>query len=109
MAVERPSGAIRFMFRIKIQHYSCYFAPVSPLRIRAEQAQIRDGVFLVVNGQRGIGGRGIGDIGIKRRLLRGLSRNRSSSTEFGLGPGQIGDRIREVCFSSMSRHRQHRP
>jgi hypothetical protein len=28
-------------------------------------------VFLVVNGQYGIGGRGIGDIGIKRRLLHG--------------------------------------
>jgi hypothetical protein len=30
-------------------------------------------VLLVVNGQYGIGGRGIGDIGIKRRLLHGLS------------------------------------
>jgi hypothetical protein len=38
MAVERPPGAIRFMFGIKMQHYSCDFAPVSTLRIRVEQA-----------------------------------------------------------------------
>jgi polysaccharide pyruvyl transferase WcaK-like protein len=41
--------------------------------IRAEQAQIRDEMLLVINGQHGIGGRGIGDIGIKRRLLRAFS------------------------------------
>ena len=50
--------------------------PFSAFRIRVEQAQIRDEVLLVVNGQYGIGGRGIGDIGIKRRLLHGRSRNR---------------------------------
>jgi hypothetical protein len=77
MAVERPSSAIRFMFRIKMQHYSCDVAPVSTLRIRVEQAQIRDDVLLVVNGQYGIGGRGVGDIGIKRRLLHGRSRHMS--------------------------------
>jgi len=39
MAVERPPGAIGFMFRIKMQHYSCDFTPVSTFRIRVEQAQ----------------------------------------------------------------------
>ncbi len=76
MAVERPPGAIRFLFRIKMQHYSRDFAPVSTLRIRVEQAQIRDDVLFVVTGQYGIGGRGIRDIGIKRRLLHGRARNR---------------------------------
>jgi hypothetical protein len=33
-------------------------------------------VLFVIDGQYGIGGCGIGDIGIKRRLLHGLSRNR---------------------------------
>jgi hypothetical protein len=94
MAVERPPGAIRVMFRIKMQHYSCDFAPVSTLRIRVEQAQIRDEVLLVVNGQCGIGGRGVGDIGIKRRLLHGLSRNMSRtermSSTLANGHPQVG-------------------
>src|SRR5713226_1810280 len=76
MAVERPPSAFGFMFRIKMQHYSCDFAPVSTFHIRVEQAQIRDEVLLVVSGQHGIGGRGIGDIRIKRRRLHGRSRNR---------------------------------
>src|ERR1700730_1934322 len=76
MSVVNPPGAIGLMFWIKMQHYSCNFAPVSTLRIRVEQAQIRDDVFLIVHGQHGIRGRGICDIGIKRRLLHGLSRNR---------------------------------
>src|SRR5450631_1464054 len=76
MTLECPPGAIAFMFRIKMQHYSCDFAPVSTLRIRVEQSQIRDEVFLVVNGQHGTGGRGISDIGIKRWLLHWFSRNR---------------------------------
>ena len=59
------------MFGIKMQNHSCDFTPVSTLRIRVEQAQIRDDVLLVVNDQHGIGRRGIGDIGIKRRLLLG--------------------------------------
>jgi hypothetical protein len=33
-------------------------------------------VLFIVNGQYGTGGRGIGDIGIKRRLLHGRARNR---------------------------------
>jgi hypothetical protein len=33
-------------------------------------------VLLVVDGQYGIGGCGIGDIGIERRLLHGLSRTK---------------------------------
>jgi hypothetical protein len=39
MAVERPSGAIRFVFRIKTQRHSRDFTPVSTFRIRVEQAQ----------------------------------------------------------------------
>jgi hypothetical protein len=70
-----PAGAIRFLFRIKMQHHSCDFAPISTFRIRVEQAQIRHEVSLVLSGQHGIGGRGIGDIGIKRRLLHGRSRS----------------------------------
>jgi hypothetical protein len=73
MAVERPPSAIGFTFRIKMQHQSRDFAPISTFRIRVEQAQIRDDVLFVVNGQYGVGGRGIGDIGIKRRLLHGRS------------------------------------
>jgi hypothetical protein len=54
MAVERPPSAIWFILRIKMQHYSCDISPVSTFRIRVEQAQIRDDVFLVVSGQHGI-------------------------------------------------------
>src|SRR6266478_161230 len=72
MALVSPPGAIGFMVGIKMQHDACDVAPVGTLRIRVEQAQICDEVFLVVNGQRGIGGCGIGDIGIKRRLLHGF-------------------------------------
>jgi hypothetical protein len=56
-------------------------APVSTFRIRAEQAQVRDEVLLVVDSQHGIGGRGIGDIGIERRRLHGSSRNMSRTEE----------------------------
>jgi hypothetical protein len=47
MAVERPLSAIWFILRIKMQHYSCYCAPVSTFRIRVEKAQIRDEVLYV--------------------------------------------------------------
>src|SRR6266478_9410224 len=46
MAVERPPSAIRFLFRIEMQHYSCNLAPVSTFRIPVEQAQICDDVLL---------------------------------------------------------------
>ena len=59
MAVERRSSAIRVISGIKIEHYPCDFAPVSSFRIRVEQAQIRDDVLLVVDGQCGIGGRAV--------------------------------------------------
>ena len=39
----------------------------------------------VVNGQHRIGRRGIGDIGIKRRLLHGLSRSRLFMDQLWLG------------------------
>jgi hypothetical protein len=56
--------------------YLCDFTPVNTLLIRVEQAQIRDDVPFVVNGQYGIGGSGVGDIGIEWRLLHCRSRNR---------------------------------
>src|SRR5260370_15673673 len=85
MALERPPSAIWFKLRIKMQYYSCDFAPVSTCRIRVEQAQIRDDVLFVVDGQYGIGGRGIGDIGIKWRLLHGHSRNKIADDQFYVG------------------------
>jgi hypothetical protein len=85
MAVERSPSAIWFMLRINMQHYSCDITPVGTFRIRVKQAQIRDDVLFVVDGQYGIGGCGIGNIGIKRRPLHGLSRNTSSSINFTLG------------------------
>jgi len=57
-----------------MQHHSCDFAPVNTLCIRVEQAEIRDNVLLVIDGQCGIRGRGIGDVGIKRRLLHPANR-----------------------------------
>jgi hypothetical protein len=51
------------MFRIKMQHRSCDYAPVRTFRMRIEQAQVRDEVLVVVRGQHGTGGRNIGDIG----------------------------------------------
>jgi hypothetical protein len=51
-------------------------------------------VLLVVSGQNGIGGRGIGDIGIKRWLLHGLYRNASRTermfSTLGNGHLQVG-------------------
>jgi hypothetical protein len=82
------------MFWIKMQHYSRDFAPVSTLHVRVEQAQIRDDVPFVVNGQYGIGGRGIGDTRIKRRR----SRNRLSSINCALAPWHIDDR--DACQHS---------
>jgi hypothetical protein len=61
------------MFGIKMQHCSCDVAPVSTVSFRVGQSQIRGEVPLLVRGQYAIGGRGIGDIGIKRRLLHGRS------------------------------------
>ncbi len=85
VTLERPPGPIGFMFRIKMQHDACDFTPVSAFRIRVEQTQIRDQVLLIVQGQHGIGGRGISDIGIKWRLLHGCSRNRLLINQFYLG------------------------
>jgi hypothetical protein len=90
------------MFGIQMQHDVCDVAPVGILRIRVEQSQICDDVFLVVNGQYGIGGRGIGDIGIKRRLLHVRSRNGCSSINSDWAPWRIDDRTREFCFALMN-------
>ena len=73
MALKRPPSAIEFTFRVEMQHYSCDVTPVGAFSVRVEQAQIGDNVLLVVNGQNGIGGRGIGDIGIERRHLHGAN------------------------------------
>jgi hypothetical protein len=68
------------------------FAPVSSFRIRVEQAKIRDDMLLIISGQHGIGGRGIGDIArsgevrftLKNgRRLPGLSGPKSATTGLG--------------------------
>jgi hypothetical protein len=92
MALKYPPGAIRFMFRIKMQHYSCDFAPVSTNRIRVEEAQIRDDVLLVVNGQYGMEGAASATSGSSGGFCMGLSRNRLSSMHFAFGLGHIDDR-----------------
>src|SRR5829696_5302544 len=91
MAVERLPDPIKFMFWIKTQHHSCDVAPVRAFRIRLEQAQIRDEVFLIVDGQYGIGWCDIGDIGIERRLLHWLYRNWLLIENSALGSGHIDD------------------
>src|SRR6266513_3464123 len=85
MTLECPPREIGFMFRIKMQNYSCDFTPISTFLVGVEQVQIRDEVFLVVSGQHGIGGRGIGEIWIKRRPMHGRSRNVVDSTNFSWG------------------------
>jgi hypothetical protein len=93
-----------------MQHHSCDFAPVSTFRVRVEQAQLRDDVLLVVNGQYEIGGRGIGDIGIKRRLLHGRSRNRLLIDPLCFGLlGILMTRTSGVHFTPMNGHRQFEP
>jgi hypothetical protein len=87
MALKCFLSAIGFTFRIKMQHYSCNFTPVSIFRVGVEHAQIDDDVFLLVNGQRGIRRRSIGNIWIKRRLLLGRSRNTWLITKFALALG----------------------
>src|SRR5215216_4300250 len=111
MALERPPSAIWFVLRIKMQHYSCDFAPVGTFRIRVEQAQIRDDVLLVVDGQYRIGGRGISDIRIKRRLLHVCaSRTRLLIEKSPLGSWHIDDaRSGEVRFTLKNRRRQFEP
>jgi len=91
-SIWHATGAIRFLFRIKMQHHSCDFAPISTFRIRVEQAQMRDEVLLIVRGQYGIRERGIGDMGIKRRLLHGFSRNRLLIDQLCSWPWHIDDR-----------------
>jgi hypothetical protein len=58
MALERPPGAIGFMFRIKMQHHSCDFTPVSTLRIRVARAAAP-----LVHGKPGIASPGVGKAG----------------------------------------------
>ncbi len=79
---KRPAGVNRVR---SVAEGQAGPAPVGALRIRVEQAEICDDVFLVVNGQRGTGGRGIGDIGIKWRPLHGRSRNRLLIDQLWMG------------------------
>jgi len=55
-----------------MQHYSCDLTPVSTVRICVEQAEICDDVLFVIDGQYGIGGCGIGDIGISGGFCMGF-------------------------------------
>jgi hypothetical protein len=89
MAFERPPGAIEVNFRIKMQYYSRDFTPVRTFRVRVEQSQIGDEVFPVVGGQHGLGGRGIGNIWIKRR--HGRSRDVVDPPIIALAPWHIDD------------------
>jgi len=59
MAVEGLSRPIWFALRVDVQHDPRDLTPVSTLRIRIEQAHVRDGMLFVVSGERGIGRREI--------------------------------------------------
>jgi hypothetical protein len=48
-----------------------HITPVGAVRIRVPQAKIGYEVFLIVQGEDRFRRRGIGDIGIERRLLHG--------------------------------------
>ena len=72
---------------MKLMHKFAEMTPDTPARPRVEQVQIRDEVFFVVDRQHRIGRRGIGNIRVKRRLLHGRSRSRSSSIQFAFGRG----------------------
>jgi hypothetical protein len=78
VAIKCLAGAGRFAFGVDMQHDPRHFAPVSTFRIRVEQTQIGDDVFLIVNGQLRIRGCTVGDIGIKGWLVnrRGVSLGR---------------------------------
>jgi hypothetical protein len=53
---------IRPAVRIDVQHDPRDLAPVSTFRVSIEHAHVGDCMLLVVSGERGIGGREIGDI-----------------------------------------------
>jgi hypothetical protein len=55
MAVGRLAGAARLMFRIKMQHHSCDFAPVSTISIRVRTAKEISHCFSVGTGAREAG------------------------------------------------------
>jgi hypothetical protein len=68
----------------------CDFTPVRTFRVRVEQLQIGDEMFPVVGGQHGLGGRGIGNIWIKRRRHR-RSRDVFHPPIIALAPWHIDD------------------
>jgi len=72
MTLERSPRAIGFIFRIKMQNNACDFTPVRTFRVRVEQAKIGDDVLLVVNGQRGIRGRGTATSGSSGGFCMGV-------------------------------------
>jgi len=67
-------------------------APVGILRIRVEQAEICDDVFLVVNGQRGLGGAVSATSGLSGGLCMGVLAIGCRSTTFALDSWHIDDR-----------------
>ena len=91
MAVERSPRAIWFVLRIEMEHYPGDITPVRTFGFRVEQAQIRDEVLFVIDGQYGIGGRDIGDVGIERRGLHCESRSRLLIENSAFGSWRIDD------------------
>ena len=62
MALKCIPSARRLATRINIQHDARDFLPVGTFRMGIEHPHVSDHVFMVIGGQHGIGGRGIGDI-----------------------------------------------
>jgi len=75
VGVECPPGAIGFPARITMQDYAGDFTPIRSVRIRVQQTQVGDQVFVVVRGQDRIRRRDVSDIGIKAAVsaLGGLA------------------------------------
>ena len=65
MALEGLSRSIRFAVRIDVQHDPRDLAPEGTFRIRIEHAHVSEGMLFVMDGERGIGGRQIGNIRIE--------------------------------------------
>jgi hypothetical protein len=73
MAVERPPRAIWLAFGITMQHYSRHLTPVRAVRIRVQQTQVGDEVFVVVRRQDRIRRRGVSELTATGISLRELA------------------------------------
>ena len=62
---SKACGAIRFAVRVDVQHDPRDLAPEGTFRIRIEHAHVSEGMLFVMDGERGIGGRQIGNIRIE--------------------------------------------